>query len=333
MTQTRADALINEPAHAVLEQAAEWYARLRDGKAGSRDQAAWQAWLQASEEHQTAWRYVEEISHGFEPLRGMPDPHLAASKLCSANDRLHLRRRTLASIAMLTGGGLLGWLGWREVLLPASLLAWAADYRTGTGEQRQITLADGSRLWLNTASAINVDFTGEMRRISLIDGEIYVATAEDAARAFLVDTPQGHMRALGTRFNVRLDGGETRLAVYEGAVEIRTSATGATTVIPAGKQADFTVERIHTAKYADLAREAWVQGTLVADNITLREVVRELRRYRQGHLGIADEVADLTVYGNFPIQDTDRVLAMLTSALPIRIERRHAWWTSIEKRL
>ena len=82
-----------------------------------------------------------------------------------------------------------------------------------------------------------------------------------------------------------------------------------------------------------MAREAWTQGTLVADNITLRDVVRELRRYRKGHLGIADEVADLTVYGNFPIQDTDRVLAMLASALPIRIEQPYVWWTSIEKRL
>lgn len=322
---------VHQPSHAVLEQAAEWYARLRDGKAGHREQAAWQAWLHAAEEHRAAWRYVEDISGSFAVLHDTPEPRQTASTLCSANDRLHLRRRTLASIAMLASGSLLGWLGWREALLPASLLAWTADYRTGTGEQRDITLADGTHLWLNTASAVNVDFTGEVRRITLMDGEIHMATARDA-RPFLVDTPHGRLRALGTRFNVRLDGDETRLAVYQGAVEIRTAATGATTVIPAGKQAGFTAEHIHEPKSADLAREAWTQGALVADNIALREVVRELRRYRQGHLGIADEVANLTVYGNFPVQDTDRVLAMLASALPIRIEQRHAWWTSIEKR-
>jgi transmembrane sensor len=50
-------------------------------------------------------------------------------------------------------------------------------------------------------------------------------------------------------------------------------------------------------------------------------VAHELHHYRKGHLDIADEVADLTACGNFPIQDTDRVLAVLNSALPIRIEQ------------
>lgn len=332
MTLDTAGATTPEPSRTTLEQAAEWYARLRDGKASTRDQVAWQEWLLAAEEHQTAWRYVEDVSRGFEPLRGMPDPRLAANTLCSATERLRARRRVLVSMVLLAGGGLLGWMGWREALLPSGVMAWAADYHTGTGEQREIPLADGTRLWLNTASTINVHFTAAERRIALVTGEVFIDTAMDAARPFLVDTAHGRMRALGTRFNVRLDGGETRLAVYEGAVEIRTAASGASTVIPSGTQADFTVDRIHEPKSADMAREAWTQGTLVADNIALREVVRELRRYRQGHLGIADEVADLTVYGSFPIQDTDRVLAMLASALPIRIEQRHSWWTSIEKR-
>lgn len=330
MTLAATGATTPEPSHSTLERAAEWYARLRDGKAGIRDQVAWQEWLYAAEEHKTAWRYVEDISRGFEPLRGMPDPRLAAGKLCSANDRLHARRRVLTSVALLAGGGLLGWTGWREALLPSGLMACMADHHTGTGEQREISLADGTRLWLNTASAINVDFTGQQRRITLLGGEIFIETARDVSRPFLVDTPHGRMYALGTRFNARFEGGETQLAVYEGAVEIRTAASGTTAIVPAGKQADFTVDRIQQPNPVDMAREAWTQGALVADNIALREVVRELRRYRKGHLGIADDVADLTVYGNFPIQDTDRVLAMLASALPIRIAQRFSWWTTIE---
>jgi len=318
------------PSHLTLEQAAEWYARLRDGKASAHDQVAWQAWLHAAEEHQTAWSYVEEIGRGFEPLRGMPDPRLTAGKLCVANERLHARRRALAGVALLVGGGLLGWSGWREARFPSGLTAWMADHQTGTGEQREIALADGTRLWLNTASAINVGFSATERRIALLAGEVFVDTAKDALRPFLVDSAHGQMRALGTRFNVRREENETRLGVYAGAVEIRTAASGATSVILAGKQADFTVDRIHESQSADIAREAWTQGMLVADNIPLREVVHELRRYCKGHLGIADEVAELTVYGNFPLRDTDRVLSMLASALPIRIVRRYSWWASIE---
>jgi transmembrane sensor len=122
------------------------------------------------------------------------------------------------------------------------------------------------------------------------------------------------------------------LAVYEGAVEIHTSATGITRIIRSGQQTRFSQDRIAADVAADLAREAWTQGTLVADNLALREVVRELRRYRAGHLGIADEVADLKVYGNFPIRDTDRVLRMLTTALPIRVAQPLPWWTRVEAR-
>ncbi len=325
MTPHAPAATVREPSHAVLEQAAEWYARLRDGQASDQDRADWQQWLHSAEEHQTAWCYVADISGRFDPLRTIPDPRQAADNLCAVHDRLLVRRRILLGVAALAGSGLLGGLIGRE-----DLLAWAADYRTAIGEQREIILADGTRLWLNTASAINVHFNAHERRIQLVTGEIFIATAEDARRPFQVDTAQGQLRALGTRFNVRQEGNETQLAVYEGAVEIRTSANGVTRIIPNGQQTRFSQDRIAADVAADLAREAWTQGTLVADNLALREVVQELRRYRKGHIGIADDVADLKVYGNFPIRDTDRVLRMLTTALPIRIAQPLPWWTRVE---
>lgn len=319
-----------QPAHAVLERAAHWYAVLRDGKAGIDDRTAWQAWLRADEMHQAAWRYVEGVSRDFEPLRGQADARLVADAVGVAAGRMHSRRRVLAGVAALGTGTVLGWMSWREALLPASVMAWAADHRTRTGEQRQIMLADGSRLWLNTASAINVRFDASERRIELVEGEVFIATARDATRPFLVQTAQGRMRALGTRFNVRRDADQTRLAVYEGVVEIRAAASGAMRRVAAGQQVHFDAHEIAATEAADVAREAWTEGALIADNISLRQVVAELRRYRRGHLGVADAVADLTVYGNFPVQEPDRVLQMLASALPIRIEQPMPWWTSIE---
>ncbi len=325
-------AAVAAPSHAVLAQAAEWYACLRDGQASPRERAAWQEWLHAAEEHQAAWRYVEDIGRGFAPLRGMPEARLAADTLGTAAERLHGRRRVLASVALLAGSGALGWLGWREALLPAVVMAWAADQHTGTGEQRKVTLADGSRLWLNTATAINLDFTPQARRIALVAGEIFIETAHDTARPFHVETSHGRMQALGTRFNVRLGDADTHLAVYQGAVAIRTMDNGATRVVSANQQARFDGRHIAATEPAAMAHEAWRQGILVADNIPLREVVQELRRYRHGHLGVADDVADLTVYGNFPLHDTDHVLRMLASVLPVRIEQPLPWWTTIGPR-
>ncbi|WP_043308671.1 FecR domain-containing protein [Pseudomonas sp. ML96] len=318
------------PSHAVLEQAAYWYATLRDGQASAQQRAHWQAWLGEDLLHEQAWRYVEGISRDFEPLRGRPDTRLAADALDIAAGRMHSRRRLLTGMAVITTGSLCGWLGWREALLPSSLMAMGADHRTVTGEQREMTLADGSRAWLNTASAIDLTFSARARVVTLLRGEVFIATAKDA-RPFYVETEHGRLQALGTRFNVRGDSERTWLAVYEGAVEIRT-ASGEVRVVGAGQQAQFDAERIGDSLAADAAREAWTQGTLLADNISLREVVQELRRYRHGHLGVADEVAELRVYGNFPIQDSERVLRMLASALPIRIEQPMPWWASIEAR-
>jgi transmembrane sensor len=320
------------PSHAVLEQAAHWYAVLRDGKAGAQDKTAWQDWLHADDTHQTAWRYVENIGRNFTPLRGQADARLAADALGQATRYRHTRRRILASAALVTGGTLLGYLGWRDTLLPAALMALGADHRTGVGEQRQISLADGSQVWLNTASAINVKIDDHARTVTLVDGEIFITTAKDALRPFFVQTAYGRMRALGTQFTVRSQADRTLLAVYEGAVELRIPSAGGVRVLRAGQQVRFSATDIFATETADTAREAWTQGVLIADNIPLRQVVDELRRYRRGHLGVADDVAEFTVYGNFPIQDSERVLRMLTSVLPVRIAQPLPWWTSIEAR-
>lgn len=330
MAAATAPAASPPPSHQVLEQAAFWYACLRDGCASESERLAWRRWLAASQEHGTAWRHVQDISQGFEPVQSLPDARRAADQLGAAAVRLQARRRALASMGALAGAGLAGWWGWRQALWPAEVMAWGADHATGIGQQRQVALPDGSRLWLNTASAVNVDFSALQRRIVLVAGEVFIETAHDAGRPLVVDIEHGRLRALGTRFNVLRDGATVRLAVFDGAVEIRTAASGAVSTVPAGWQAAFDAQRVGPLAAADAAREAWTEGALVAEQIALGELVRQLRRYRRGHLGVADAVAGLAVYGSFPLHDTDRVLRMLASALPVRISQPLPWWTTIE---
>ena len=71
---------------------------------------------------------------------------------------------------------------------------------------------------------------------------------------------------------------------------------------------------------ADSAREAWTRGLLLAEDIAPHALIAELSRYRQGHITLADEIANLKVYGAFPLRDTDRALNMLGLTLPIEIE-------------
>ncbi|MGU3629144.1 FecR domain-containing protein [Comamonas sp. C24C] len=318
-----------EPSHSDLEQAANWYACLRDGTASAKERDAWRRWLESADSHAAAWQYVEDISRAFEPIRTLPNPRVTADQLSTADQRLRTRRLILTGLSILSSGGVVGALSWHQAWLPPQIMAWGADHRTATGQLRQLTLADGSLLWLNTASAVDIQFNAQERRVVLIAGEVFVETAKDS-RPLLVQTTHGQMRALGTRFDVLMTDRQTQLAVYQGAVEVRTSATDARRIIPTGQQTTFDAHSIDPLEAGDSAREAWTQGSLVVENLPLREVVQELRRYRRGHLGVADSVADLAVYGNFPLHDTDRVLHMLAATLPIRIEQPFAWWTTID---
>ncbi|HEY0296268.1 MAG TPA: FecR domain-containing protein [Bordetella sp.] len=321
------------PSHRALQQAAEWFALLDSGEATATDRGRWDAWLAESAEHREAWRFVERISRRFDPIKASPERRTALTAYQLAHGIRIRRRQTLLSLAALTGSGLLGWTVWRQASVPELALSWVADYRTGTGEIHGIVLADGTRVWLNAASAFNQDYQPDQRKLRLVRGEILVDTAADPlGRPFYVETSQGQMQALGTRFTVRLDGSETFLAVYEGSVEVRTADTGAMAVIPAGRQIRFTRAALAASETADPAREAWTRGLLVARDIPLAEVVQELRRYYPGHLSLAPEVADLRVLGGYPVNDPDKVLAMLESVLPIRVQRTLPWWVSIEPR-
>ncbi|WP_454692656.1 FecR domain-containing protein [Achromobacter aloeverae] len=315
-----------------MEQAAEWYAVLFAGAASDEDWVRWRAWLASDASHRQAWSYVEKVSRRLlDPLRSTPDPRLTVDNLHAANMRIvQRRRRILTCIAALVGTGAVGWISYRQTRLGILVADWMADHRTSTGEIRDVALSDGTRVWLNTASAFNVDFSSSLRRLHLIAGEILIETAADTLRPFVVDTEQGRLRALGTRFTVRQEEARTFVAVYQGAVEVRTSGNDSTVVIPAGQQSRFTKDAVEPLSPADPAREAWSRGNLIASDITLEDVVKELRGYTLGHIGVAPEVAQHRVFGTFPLRSVDDTLTMLAGVAHLRIHRVLPWWTTLE---
>ena len=314
-----------------MEHAAQWFSMLQSGEATDADRSRWQAWMDSSVEHRQAWAFVERVSQRFQPIRTSVAPRLAVDAYDSASTRLS-RRRVMLSVAGTTGSVLLGWGLWHQTDLPDMAMAWVADHRTAVGKIRQTALPDGTNVWLNTASAFDQYYSADLRRLRLRVGEIFIQTAPDSVRPFVVETLHGSLRALGTRFTTRIEDDDTFIAVYEGAVEVTTASSGNTFVLRSGQQVHFNASEISAAAPADPAREAWHRGILLANGIPLSEVVSELRRYRSGHLALAPNIADLPVLGSFPLNDTDRALAMLCSVLPIQTRQTLPWWTSIEAR-
>ncbi len=316
-----------------LKQAADWYATLGDAAVSDQERAAWRAWLAGSPAHGRAWQHIEAVSRKFMPLReASAGGAAAAAGVAAARRSLATPRRVVNGLAGILGLGAATWLGWRHTPLPALVAALRADYATGTGERRELRLADGSRVWLNTGTALQVRYQDSMRSLALLAGEILIETAPDAqGRPFFVQTRFGRLQALGTRFTVRLTDQQTRLDVFDGAVEILTQYGGQRR-IEAGGAARFDDRALTPLDGADDMRAAWSKGILLADNMPLGDLLAELSRYRRGHINVAPAVASLKVMGVYPTDDTDQALAMLAQTLPIRIHHSLPWWITVDAR-
>lgn len=318
-----------------LQQAADWFATLNAGDATDDDRAGWEHWQQLRPQNLRAWHHIEAVSRRFQPLRneGEQEAALAGLKSAHKNTLSTLsRRKLLQNGTALAGAGLLAWLGWQHTALPETLRMATADFRTAIGETRAITLADGSQVWLNTDTALNVGYSTGRRRLELIAGEILIETAHDVQqRPFTVDTRFGRLLALGTRFTVRTLPQTSYLAVYQGAVQIRTNL-GQMQIVDAGGQTQYSASHIDAVENADRARQAWARGVLLADNLRLADLVSELARYRRAHIAVAPAVANIKVMGAYPTADPDLALSMLEQSLPVRVHRILPWWISVEAR-
>ncbi len=305
------------PDRRVLQAAADWFARLGDERAGPDDTRRWQAWLNATPEHRRAWDAVSAISARFEAVAGQP----ALDALTQAGQG---RRRALRTLALLAGAGGVSAVAWNQ---PATRRL-RADLRTDVGQTREATLEDGSRLWLNTASAANLRFDAATRRVVLIDGETLIETHPDA-RPFLLDVGYAQLQALGTRFAVLRDGGRAWLDVYAGAVRIQPADAGGR-VAQAGTRTAFSARAIGQPEPLDPARDAWTRGELVADGMPLARFAAEVARYRRGFVTCTPEIAQLPLVGVFPLADTDRILRALEATLPVRARRVLPGWVRLE---
>lgn len=308
----------------VLDAAAAWLVRLHDSAATEDDRRACEHWRQSDPAHARAWDRAQTL---LARLGGLP-PALAMPTL--GRPVRAARRAAAAKVAALLALGPSAWLAWRVV----DAGSWAAEHRTATGEQRGLQLPDGSRVTLNTASALDLRFDAAQRLLVLRAGEILVESAPDpAGRPLRVATREGLLQALGTRFTVRQDSGSTRLAVLQGAVRITPLRGGAHAVLAAGQQTRFSAEQIDAPMPSDAVATAWTRGMLLADGMRLADVTAELARYRPGLLHCDPAVAELRISGAFPLGDTDRVLRMLVSTYPVdaAVRLRGHWVTLVPR--
>jgi len=314
----------------VSEQAIDWMVALR---AATPDQALLQrlsVWLQQDAAHQQAWRRLEQrLGHSFATLHNLEQraPGQAAEARRLLLQPTRSRREMLGAIASL---GLLGsalWGGWRS----DTAQGWLADLHTGRGERRSFTLADGSRLSLNSASAVDVQFDAVQRLLLLRHGELLIQVARDPQRPLRVRTAQGFVQALGTRFLVSQEDNVTRVVVLQHSVRV-SLADGQWAELQQGQAALLYNHGIERLSGEQLQRAAWLDGRLEVLDQPLHAVVDALRPYQRGYIRLAPAARDLRVQGVFPLDQPQQALSVLAEALPITVERYGPWLTLIDRK-
>lgn len=308
----------------VDDDAVAWFVRLRDEESSEADRAAFAAWLKASPAHERAWRELEAVWGALDAVV-VPKP-AAAPNVVTNNLALRRRRppwRPLAVAAMLL---LAVTVAWR--LLPAGLLA---DHRTGIGERRVVALADGTRIELGPASAIDVDLSDARRAITLVAGEAFFTVAPDTARPFMVSAGQGQVAVLGTAFDVKIGQSET-VSVVVTESKVAVSAAGSRAVgVSAGQEVSYDRNGVSAVRPADLdAAQAWRQDQLVFHDAPLDTVLSELRRYRGGTIQLlGGEPGKRRITAVFDARRPDAALETIAHNLDLRLLRATNYFAAL----
>jgi len=323
------------------QQALNWLVRLRDDQLTDADLEDFAIWLASDPAHADAYNLAEALFHDM-VLAGREQPRPSSAAPISntrplmrsvvPKPRKHRWRRLQGAAATAAA-----WLLATQLILPRQahwLDALLSDYRTQTGELRDIRLSDGSRLMLNTDSAISVRFDAGLRRIVLHHGQASFSVAPDSTRPFEVAAADVTVRALGTIFDVyKTDAGLTRIEVKEHAVAV--SAGRETKLEVAAGQAVELREGRPLAAPAPVRLDqsgAWQQRRLIINDKPLAELVAELERYRYGRIFLSDtELARQRVSGVFALDDPDSALKTLTLALNLKSSRLGPFWTVLHR--
>jgi transmembrane sensor len=308
------------PDRKAFEAAATWYVQFQSEPATQEDQIAWRRWIESDPAHRIAWEQMEQMQQGL----GGISPDLTRRVLTAPQQR----RQVLKLLLVLAGTGYVGW----NIQQHTTLKNVWADYRTRVGQRLHVELADGTRVELNTDTAIDVSFDSQQRLIQLRDGEILIQTAKRGDnRPFHVETRDGRVQALGTRFVVRQMEHGTRVGVLEDQVSIQPGrSTDPPRLLTAGQAVDFDTGVVRSSRSYPQTEAAWLNGRLIVLDVRLGDVIKELARYRPGVMHCDEQAASLRVSGAFRLDATEAVLANLQTTLPIRVSYFTRYWVSVK---
>lgn len=324
------------------EAAVYWVLQHDRGDLTAAEQASFDAWLAASDAHARAFQKANGVWDVFEDADS--DPHLTALRQAALATK-PAQRRWIPAV----GAGLAASLAAAAVLLPGQLgladdpaqapTAEVASttapqpagmrFSTAKGERRVVRLPDGTRVTLNTDTAVALAFTPGSRLVRLTRGQALFEVAKDASRPFTVEAAGRRVTALGTVFEVRLDPGRMKVVLVEGRVVVdRASASSepldpAPTLLKPGQALVAELGVPQRVAAVDVGSELmWREGYVSLEDAPLATAAAEMSRYTATSIRVLDdETGRLRISGVFRTGDADRFTGLVRELLPVRVER------------
>lgn len=328
LAQGHWNSMTRPPASAEICAAAqEWFARLLASDCSESERTAFVRWCAADPAHEAAYRQVENVWAHSAKLREDP-----AIRLALAEALLPAKRQRA-----IWGGKWLPFASAAAVILVVALASWrfwpegaSVIYTTALGEQRTIALKDGSRVVLDTNTALAVHFDRRERDLTLEHGRADFTVRHDAEWPFIVRTAEGSVTATGTRFQVSLLGGKSTVTLLRGGVKVATKDAVQSAVLTPDES--ITIEASgrlgvpHAVSKAELSSlHGWTQGNLVVKGRPLTDVLAEMNRYSRTKLLLEDpSLGSISISGVFKAGDQESFAKALEYGWAIHAERRPA---------
>jgi transmembrane sensor len=296
------------PGVSQVREAAIWLARLRADDRTPEDERAFRAWLMADPRHATAFEAVNGVWDSV----GALSRDLRSGKV-PAEPRVSRR-------ALLSGGmGLAVAAGGTFAFVQS---AAAEVYKTDVGEQKHVTLRDGTGIFLDTDTKLTVDFTDAARKVDLRYGRANFRVAPDAKRSFAVEA--GRKLVIGTRstFDVRRYGDDISVLLIHGRATVKSAADiDAGRLLSDGERLSFiSGQSPKLDKPNLLPLLAWHSGQAIFENSPLVDVVLEMNRYSTIKLEVDDSrIARMKVSGVYRVGDNANFARSLSRLLPVEI--------------
>ncbi|QVM96045.1 FecR family protein [Pseudomonas sp. SORT22] len=299
----------NEPGDRE-QQALDWFTRLRAHDVPREERQAFERWRLDPENART----FAEVELFWQQLE-MPARRLHKVKRGTA-PRSWGGWAVAASILLISG----------LVMLQLPLLQRLnSDVATAVGERRQIQLADGSRLTLDSASAVDIDLRGPVRTLRLVQGQMFIEVTHDG-RPFVVDVDEAQVQVLGTRFSVSRGRDHDEVVLLKGKVEV--SSAGDKRMLAPGERVTLSGSRLDQVEKVDAERLlAWREGQLRVREVPLRRVLEQLAEYQGSRLLYIDEqVGRRPVSGSFNLDQAATAIDALARTQNLNVSNLAGQW-------